>query len=259
MTRTPPGSIPEADHDGRLVLVPMGPWPLRRLRPDADYQGMTRAPFTDRDLHRAILQRLEWAPEIVAEHVAVAVRGAVVTLSGEAASPHEKRVAVRTAAEVQGVAAVIDEVVVRDAVGTVGDADIATATADVLARHPRLAGKSIAATVEDQVVTLRGVVDSPEQRLAARRVAQAVLGVRGVVVDLTLPPVPTDSQAQARLAEVLGGEADGLAPQVGIHLNGHVATLEGNVRSWYERRVAEKAARSVPGVTDVENKLVVTF
>ena len=220
---------------------------------------MTRVPLADQDLHRAILKRLEWAPEIAAEHVLVAVRDAVVTLSGEAFSPAEKKVAVRTAAEVQGVTAVIDEIVVRDAVGTVDDTDIVTAMTDVLAHHPRLADQPISATVQGQVVTLSGMVDSPEEQLAARRVAQAVLGVRAVVEHLTLPPAPTRSQAQARLAEVLGGQATGGAPQVDIHLTGHVATLEGNVHSWYERRMAERAARSVPGVTEVENKLVVIF
>lgn len=220
---------------------------------------MTRAPLTDRDLHRAILKRLEWAPDIAADHVAVAVRDGVVTLSGEAASSHEKRTAVRTAVEVQGVTAVIDELLVRDAVGTVDDAHIAAAVTEALAHHPRLAGQPISSTVHDQVVTLSGMVDSPEQQSAACRTALAVLGVRDVVDALALPPAPTESQAQAKLAEVLRGAADGADPQVDVHLNGHVATLEGNVHSWYERRVAERAARSVPGVTDVENKLVVTF
>ncbi len=209
----PSGTDPGAGYCGRLVLIRTGPWPLRRDRPGADHSGMTRAPLLDRDLHRAILKRLEWAPEIATEHVAVAVRDAVVTLSGEAVSPREKRAAVRTAAEVQGVAAVIDEIVVRDAVGTVDDAEIAAAVTDVLTHHPRLAGRPVDVTVDDQVVTLRGMVDSREQQLAARRAAQAVLGVRGVVDELTLPPAPTESQAQARLAEVLGGDADGAPPR----------------------------------------------
>lgn len=34
--------------------------------------------------------------------------------------------------------------------------------------------------------------------------------------------------------------------------------LYGNVRSWEERAQAEEAARSVPGVSEVENCLVVT-
>ena len=44
-----------------------------------------------------------------------------------------------------------------------------------------------------------------------------------------------------------------------VDVDGGEATLQGNVHSWYERRAAERAARSVPGVTDVRNQLVVTF
>ena len=42
-----------------------------------------------------------------------------------------------------------------------------------------------------------------------------------------------------------------------VEVNGQVTTLHGNVHSWYERRAAERAAAEVPGITTVDNQLVV--
>jgi osmotically-inducible protein OsmY len=44
-----------------------------------------------------------------------------------------------------------------------------------------------------------------------------------------------------------------------VEIDGDVVTLQGSVHSWYERRAAERAARSAPGITDVHNQLVVTL
>jgi len=220
---------------------------------------MTRPPVTDQQLHAAILKRFEWSPEIHATGVGVAVRDGVVTLSGAAGNAAEKRAAVRSAREVQGVIAVVDEIAVPSAVGTIDDPDVAEDVRAALHEHPALRAERITVGVHHQVVTLSGRVNSLEQRRAARRSAQAVVGVRAVIDELTLPPAPTASQTKARLVEVLGRAGSADIDQVAIKLDGHVATLEGNVHSWYERRAAERAARSVPGITDVLNKLVVTF
>ena len=205
------------------------------------------------------MKRFEWSPEIHATGVGVAVREGVVTLSGATGSAAEKRAAVRSAREVQGVVAVVDEIAVPAAVGTIDDPDVAEGVRAALREHPDLVAERIGVSVHHQVVTLSGRVNSLEQRRAARRSAQAVVGVRAVIDELTLPPAPTASQTKARLVEVLGRAGSADIDQVDIKLDGHVATLEGNVHSWYERRAAERAARSVPGITDVRNKLVVTF
>ena len=42
-----------------------------------------------------------------------------------------------------------------------------------------------------------------------------------------------------------------------VEVNGSKAILRGTVRSYAERRDAERAARNAPGITDVENKLTV--
>ncbi len=43
-----------------------------------------------------------------------------------------------------------------------------------------------------------------------------------------------------------------------VSIKGNKVILEGNVRTWYERRLAERAAWSTPGVTSVEDRLTIS-
>ncbi|MGZ4732053.1 MAG: BON domain-containing protein, partial [Terriglobales bacterium] len=47
------------------------------------------------------------------------------------------------------------------------------------------------------------------------------------------------------------------ADQISVEVQGSVAILKGRVRSWAERREAVRAAWSAPGITWVENKIMI--
>jgi osmotically-inducible protein OsmY len=47
------------------------------------------------------------------------------------------------------------------------------------------------------------------------------------------------------------------ADRITVEVDGHKAILKGTVRSYAEWRDAERAARNAPGITEVENRLVV--
>jgi osmotically-inducible protein OsmY len=51
------------------------------------------------------------------------------------------------------------------------------------------------------------------------------------------------------IQEALRRRAELEALQIRVAVSGHKGTLEGKVKSWWERSVAENAAWSVPGVT----------
>jgi osmotically-inducible protein OsmY len=218
-----------------------------------------QAAGSDQQIQRAVVKRLDWSAEIRSEHIGVAVTAGAVTLAGEAVGSAEKTAAVAEATRVRGVVAVVDEIVLRGAAGTVNDADIARSAQTMLMHHPQLRDESITATVTDHVLALRGDVQRAAQRDAAARAGAAIAGVASIVNDIAVRPTATAAQTRAHIAAALARGTEIEIAHLRIEIEGDEATLQGNVHSWYERRAAERAARSVPGVTDVHNQLVVTF
>jgi osmotically-inducible protein OsmY len=214
---------------------------------------------TDLQIQRAVVKRLDWSAEVRSEHIGVAVTDGAVTLAGEAVNCAEKAVAVTEATRVQGVLAVVDEIVLRSGVGTVNDADIARSAQSMLTQHPQLRDEPITATVADHVLRLHGDVQRRAQREAAERAAVAIAGVASVVNQITIRPAPTSAQTKAHIVAALAQGAEMEVAYLRVEIDGDVVTLQGSVHSWYERRAAERAARSAPGVSEVHNKLAVTL
>jgi hemerythrin superfamily protein len=76
-----------------------------------------------------------------------------------------------------------------------------------------------------------------------------------VAEELSPPHSDEDVKKNIAAALVLTAEID--AQRIQVSVNGSTAILKGSVRSFAEREAAERAAWSVPGITSVENYLVV--
>jgi glyoxylase-like metal-dependent hydrolase (beta-lactamase superfamily II) len=79
-------------------------------------------------------------------------------------------------------------------------------------------------------------------------------GVTNLITVLT-QPVPTD--IRERIVETLRRSADLDADHITVDVEGSKAILRGTVRSYTEFKVAERAARDAPGITEVENRLTI--
>lgn len=215
---------------------------------------------TDHELKIAIDAELEWAPNVKADRVGVAVRDGAVTLSGQVETYPEKEAAVRAALRVRGVTAVADEIVVEHTWGPRDDTDIAREAGTALDRSVVVPQHSVKARVHNHVVTLTGTVPWRYQREAARHAVSGLPGVSDVVDQIVIAPPGTISAAKAKSkitsALVRNAQLDANRITVGIH--GSEVTLSGTVCSWAERRQAEHAAWSAPGVTSVRNQITVT-
>ena len=80
-------------------------------------------------------------------------------------------------------------------------------------------------------------------------VAQAVLQL--------VAPRSGQRDIQRRIVRALHHNADIDARRIRVTLEGDVVTLRGTVDSWMQREVAESAAGSAPGITRVENQILV--
>ena len=192
------------------------------------------------------------------DDIAVAVRDGVVTLAGYVKSYVDKWHAERVASRVKGVRAVANDLEVRLLSSSERpDPDIARAALDALKWNISVPHDRIKVKVERGWVTLEGDVNWYFQREAAERSVRSLTGVKGVtnLITVKAKPAPTDVKDKIKDALKRGAEFD--ADHIQVEIQGSKAILRGTVRSYAEWRDAARAARNAPGITEIENKLVV--
>jgi osmotically-inducible protein OsmY len=121
--------------------------------------------------------------------------------------------------------------------------------------------ENVELTVSKGTVTLRGEVEWEFERQEAERAVRRLSGVRGVINAITVRPRVTASpqQLQQKIENALVRNAETDAQRITIDVDGSKVTLRGTVRSWMEKREAERIAWSSPGVTSVDNRIQIEF
>lgn len=214
----------------------------------------------DHELQKAVLEQLDFDPAINASHIGVTARDGIVTLSGHVPSYSDRVRAEAAVGLVKGVKGVVDELTVElPGHCETPDEIVARRAHDRLAHNANVPADRIRVSVSDGTVTLRGDVDWEFQRAAAAYDVQQLNCVRGLRNEITIKPaveaeVVSDSIRQALLR--LGIE-DGA--KIEVQCSGSEVSLSGVVPSWTERRLAETAAWSLPGVSHVNNRITVNW
>ena len=212
----------------------------------------------DTALKQDILDELEFEPSVDATRIGVAVRDGVVTLSGHVGTFAQKLAMEEAVRRVKGVRGIAEEVEVR-AVGNdgVGDDEIAARALAALRWSTLVPEGRILVQVERGKVTLIGKLDWAYQKRGALDIVRGLRGVMSIVdrIELNERVATTDVRSAIegalRRNAVLEGQA------VAVAVEGNRVTLEGKVKSWRDRHLAEEAAWSVSGVTEVRDRLTV--
>jgi osmotically-inducible protein OsmY len=216
------------------------------------------AAMTDKTLHQVVLDEFEWDPSFNAAHIGVVVEDGIVTLTGHVESYAEKVAVERAAKRVAGVRGVAQEVEVRyHSDKKTADDQIAKRALDILSWNTTIPKDRIQVSVQKGWVSLSGQVDWWYQRADAENAVRRLSGVTGLTNAISVKPQVQAIDVKSRIEKALKRNAEVEATGIRVSVVGGKVTLEGKVKAWYERDLAERTAWSAPGVTAVEDRISV--
>jgi osmotically-inducible protein OsmY len=214
------------------------------------------AGMDDQTLRQLIIDELDYEPSIDAANIGVAVEKGVVTLAGHVASYAEKIAAERIVKRIKGVKAIAQEIEVRyPDQAKRSDDEIAQRALNILKRSVHVPSESIKVKVEKGWITLDGAVPWQYQRQAAESAVHKLSGVVGVTNLIEIMPHVEPADVRQKIIDSLKRSAELEADSIRVLVENDKVILEGKVKAWYERELAERAAWSAPGVKSVIDRL----
>ncbi len=219
---------------------------------------------SDTQLQSDIMDELKWEPTIQAAEIGVTVKDGIVTLSGQVDSFAKKGAAERSVKRVLGVRGLKEEIKIQlVAPAILRDEEIAETVGKVLLWNSGIPQQRIMTVVQNGHITLNGDVDWKYQKEAAEDSVRHLNGVTGVTNWITIKPstpVVKESEVKNRIEGALRRNARLLlaSQKIQVESSGSKVVLRGSVGSLAEFEEAEASAWSAPGVTHVENNLIVT-
>jgi osmotically-inducible protein OsmY len=214
----------------------------------------------DLELRQDVLDELDFEPSVNAAHIGVTANKGVVTLTGFVSSFAEKAAAERAARRVKGVRAIAQEIEVRLASDTKhADDEVAARAIEILKWQVGFPADRIKVKVEKGIVTLTGEVDWQFQKADAEYAVHKLTGVIHVANQIRVSSPVHASEIKEKIQKALQRSADLEASRITVQTEGGRVVLSGKVRAWYERDLAERAAWSAPGVTEVQDRLTIEY
>lgn len=216
---------------------------------------------TDSEIQKDVKDELKWESRINGSEINVEVKNGFITLSGTIDSYTKKVDAERTAMRVSGVMGVINELEVRlPLMHQKDDAAIEKAILSTVKWNSSVDETKITVKVKNGRVMLEGEVPWEYQKSRLRTLAADVIGVAEVInLVKVVPNSAAPNDIKEKISAALKRNYYLNTNKINVSVEGNKAILTGQVRSMEERGAAETAAWSAPGITEVENRLLVSF
>jgi osmotically-inducible protein OsmY len=213
----------------------------------------------DADIKRDVEDELRWDPDVDPTDIAVAVKSGVVTLGGFVHSYSQRFEAEAAAKRVTGVVGVANDIEVRlPALDERPDPEIARDAVAAIKNQLPISGQGIKVIVKNGWITLEGNVEWNYQREMAENAVRWLKGVKGVSNQILLKPGVAPSEIKRKIEDAFRRSAEIDANRITVEASGGEVILKGTVQSWAERKEAERAAWAAPGVTKVDNRIIIS-
>ena len=190
------------------------------------------APLADTDITKAIQRHFKEERLLRSEHVQVAVKQGIATISGSVTNLGAKKRALRVTQTIKGVRSVIDQVTVEPIVRT--DDQITKDVVTALKDDPATRAATVSATTKTGSVTLTGTVDSWQLKNLSDQIASEVPGIKvlenSILVHYKMdrPDDEIATDVKSRLANDLWLDGNVITATVTSH-NVHLKGVVGSV------------------------------
>ncbi len=215
---------------------------------------MTR---TDSQVQQDVLAELRWDTRVKQTEIGVSVKNGIVALTGNVDSYAKKLAARQAAHRVSGVLDVADDIQVQIPGSLVRtDPDIALAVRRALEWDSFVDDTKVRSTVASGWVTLEGGVESLFDRDEVESAVRRLLGVRGVINNITVARKSADPvKLRKAIEDTLERRAEREADRIDADVDDGKVVLEGRVHSWPEKDAVLGAVQHASGVQQVVDRL----
>jgi osmotically-inducible protein OsmY len=213
---------------------------------------------TDAEIQKNVMEELKWESAVHSSDIGVSVKNGVVTLSGTVDTYMEKKAAEKATLKVVGVKGIAEDIEIkltyRD---QKTDAELAQAVVNSLTWNVLVPDDKIKIKVENAWVTAEGMVEWAYEKNAVRDAISGIVGVKGISNLVKVTPKINPADVKKKITAAFERSASIDANSIRIEDIGNKVILTGKVRSYAEKREAERAAWNAPGVAAVENNIEV--
>jgi len=215
--------------------------------------------MSDSSLRQDIIDELDFEPSIDAADIGVAVEDGVATLTGHVPTYAQKITVEDVVRRVKGVKGIAQEIEVRPfGTNRTADDEIAKRALSTINWNTAIPDDAVQVKVQEGWVTLMGKVEWQYQKTAAADAVRDLAGVVGVTNRIEIASRASAFDVKKRIEDALKRNAEIEAQAIRVNvLDGGKITLDGKVHAWSERRAAERAAWSAPGVKVVDDRITI--
>jgi osmotically-inducible protein OsmY len=213
--------------------------------------------WNDTELQHDVENEVCWELGAGLTGIGVRVKAGAVELAGHVDSFWEKCAAERAAWRVAHVNRVTNGIrVIVPFNRQRSDDDVAFAAMSSLEWNC-LVPETVEVQVAQGLVTLSGSVERQQQRLEAERALSTLIGITGVRNDIVIQPSVSLAEVKAPIEATLRRSALVDSSHIKVHVTHGVVSLRGTVRLRAEYEDAMHAAWAAPGVTKIEDHIII--